>query len=580
MSRSIRYTASPLLTSRTPVWRSKLVVSALALGFVGLGARAAYIQVFNNDFFQRQGEVRYSRTLELPANRGRILDRNGLILASSVPSPSIWAIPEDVDLNDTQRNNLAKLLELPLAELNKKLADEDKNFVWLKRHVEPEKAKQIAEAGFKGIYQRTEFKRQYPEGEAAAHVVGFTNVEDNGQEGIELLYNSTLLGRPGSRHVIKDRLGQSVEQVGESVPPVAGADIQLSIDTKVQFFAYQKLRDAVVNNRAQAGSVVVLDANTGEVLALANYPSYNPEKRINLSGAQLRNRALTDTFEPGSVMKPFTIGLALETGRVKTSTIIDTSPGSVTITGATIRDSHPHGALTVEQVIQLSSNVGTTKIAMQMPAGEMWETFSGAGFGQKPQIEFPGAVPGKLRPYKTWRPIEQATASYGYGLSASLFQMVRSYTVFSHDGQIIRSTLLKNDEPAVGVPVFSSDTAAKVRKMLQMAAGPGGTAPKAQTAGYSVGGKSGTAYKQMGKGYGSEGNRKYRSWFVGMAPVDKPRIIVGVMLDEPSAGKYYGGEVAAPVFSETVQQTLRVMGVQPDISIRPQIVANAAEESF
>jgi len=580
MSRSIRYTASPLLTSRTPVWRSKLVVSALALGFVGLGARAAYIQVFNNDFFQRQGEVRYSRTLELPANRGRILDRNGLILASSVPSPSIWAIPEDVDLDDAQRANLAKLLELPLAELNKKLADEDKSFVWIKRHVEPEKAKQIAELGFKGIYQRTEFKRQYPEGEAAAHVVGFTNVEDKGQEGIELLYNSTLLGRAGSRHVIKDRLGQSVEQVGESVAPVAGKDVQLSIDTKVQFFAYQKLRDAVVNNRAQAGSVVVLDANTGEVLALANYPSYNPEKRLNLNGAQLRNRALTDTFEPGSVMKPFTIGLALESGRVKSSSIIDTAPGSVTITGATIRDSHPHGALTVEQVIQVSSNVGTTKIAMQMPASEMWETFSGAGFGQKPQIEFPGAVPGKLRPYKTWRPIEQATESYGYGLSASLFQMVRSYTVFSHDGQIIRATLLKNDEPAVGIPVFSAETAAKVRKMLQMAAGVGGTGPKAQTAGYSVGGKSGTAYKQMGKGYGSEGNRKYRSWFVGMAPIDKPRIIVGVMLDEPSAGKYYGGEVAAPVFSETVQQTLRVMGVQPDITIRPQIVAHAVEESF
>jgi len=580
MSRSIRYTASPLLTSRTPVWRSKLVVSALALGFVGLGARAAYIQVFNNDFFQRQGEVRYSRTLELPANRGRILDRNGLILASSVPSPSIWAIPEDVDLDDAQRASLAKLLELPLAELNKKLADEDKNFVWLKRHVEPEKAKQIAEAGFKGIYQRTEFKRQYPEGEAAAHVVGFTSVEDNGQEGIELLYNSTLLGRAGSRHVIKDRLGQAVEQVGESVPPVSGKDVQLSIDTKVQFFAYQKLREAVISNRAQAGSIVVLDANTGEVLALANYPSYNPEKRLNLNGAQLRNRALTDTFEPGSVMKPFTIGLALESGRVKTSTIIDTSPGSVTITGATIRDAHPHGALTVEQVIQVSSNVGTTKIAMQLPASEMWETFSGAGFGQKPQIEFPGAVPGKLRPYKTWRPIEQATASYGYGLSASLFQMVRSYTVFSHDGQIIRSTLLKNDEPAVGIPVFSADTAAKVRKMLQMAAGPGGTGPKAQTAGYSVGGKSGTAYKQIGKGYGSDGNRKYRSWFVGMAPIDKPRIIVGVMLDEPSAGKYFGGEVAAPVFSETVQQTLRVMGVQPDITIRPQIVAKAVEESF
>ena len=580
MSRSIRYTASPLLTSKTPVWRSKFVVAAIALGFVGLGARAAFIQVFNNDFFQRQGEVRFNRTLPLPANRGRILDRNGLILASSVPAPSIWAIPEDVELDSSQRQNLAKLLGIELTELNKKLADEDKSFVWLKRQMDPDRAKEIADLNLKGIYQRTEFRRQYPEGEAAAHIVGFTNVEDNGQEGIELLYNNTLLGRAGMRRVIKDRLGQAVEQIGETVAPVAGQDVQLSIDTKVQFFAYQKLRDAVLANRAQAGSIVVMDASTGEVLALANYPSYNPEKRTNLSGAQLRNRALTDTFEPGSVMKPFTIGLALNSGRVKTSTIIDTSPGSVTITGATIRDAHPHGALTVEQVIQVSSNVGTTKIAMQLPASEMWETFSGAGFGQKPQIEFPGVVSGRLRPANSWRPIEQATASYGYGLSASLFQMVRSYTVFSHDGQVIRATLLKNSEPAVGVPVFSPDTAAKVRKMLQMAAGPGGTGPKAQTAGYSVGGKSGTAYKQIGKGYGSDGNRKYRSWFVGMAPIEHPRIIVGVMLDEPSAGKYFGGEVAAPVFSETVQQTLRVMGVQPDIAIQPQIVAKAVAESF
>jgi cell division protein FtsI (penicillin-binding protein 3) len=580
MSRSIQYTASPLLTSRTPVWRSKFVVGAVALGFVGLGARAAYIQVLNNDFFQRQGEVRTNRTLELPANRGRILDRNGLILASSVPAPSIWAIPEDVSLEPAERKQLAQLLEMPEADLSKKLADEDKTFVWLKRQIDPDNAKKIAELNFKGIYQRTEYRRQYPEGEAAAHVVGFTNVEDNGQEGVELMFNSALLGRAGSRHVIKDRLGRAVEQVGETVPPEAGKDLQLSIDTKVQFFAYQKLREAVLSNRAQAGSIVVLDALTGEVLALANYPSYNPEKRVNLTGAQLRNRALTDTFEPGSVMKPFTIGLALNSGRVKTSSIIDTAPGSVTITGATIRDAHPHGALTVEQVIQVSSNVGTTKIAMQMPASEMWETFSGAGFGQKPQVEFPGVVSGRLRPAKTWRPIEQATASYGYGLSASLFQMVRSYTVFSHDGQVIRATLLKNNEPAVGVPVFTADTAAKVRKMLQMAAGPGGTGPKAQTAGYSVGGKSGTAYKQQGKGYGSEGNRKYRSWFVGMAPIDQPRIVVGVMLDEPTAGKYFGGEVAAPVFSETVQQTLRVMGVQPDIAIKPQILANTVQESF
>ncbi len=578
--RGIQYTSSPLLASRTPVWRSKFVVGAIAMGFTGLVVRAAYIQVYANDFFQRQGEVRFARTIDLPADRGRILDRNGLILGSSVPAPSIWAIPEDVELEKGQLAQLAKLLNMPAADISKKLQDEDKSFVWIKRQVDADIAKKIAALNIKGIYQRKEYKRQYPEGEAAAHIVGFTNVEDNGQEGVELMFNKELLGRPGMRHVIKDRLGRAVEDVGEMVPPVPGRDLQLSIDSKVQFFAYQKLRDAVVTNKAKAGSVVVLDAITGEVLALANYPSYVPDKRQNLTGEQLRNRALTDTFEPGSVMKPFTVGLALDTGRVKPATLIDTAPGTVTITGATIRDSHPHGALTVEQVIQVSSNVGTTKLAMQMPASEMWQTFSQAGFGQKPQIEFPGVVSGRLRPYKSWRPIEQATISYGYGMSASLFQMVRSYTVFSHGGQIIPATLLKSSQPAVGVPVFSEQTAAKIRHMLKMAAGPGGTAPKAQTIGYSVGGKSGTAYKQIGKGYGSDGNRKYRSWFVGMAPIEQPRIIVGVMLDEPSAGKYYGGEVAAPVFSETVQQTLRMLGVQPDMAVQPHIVANAVEESF
>jgi cell division protein FtsI (penicillin-binding protein 3) len=580
MSRSVQYTSSPLLASPTPVWRSKLVVGAIALAFCGLAARAAYIQVVANSFYQRQGEVRFARTLELPANRGRILDRNGMILASSVPAPSIWAIPEDVELDKSQLSQLAALLEMPASELSKKLDQDDKTFVWIKRQVDADAAKKIAALNLKGIYQRKEYKRQYPEGEAAAHIVGFTNVEDNGQEGVELLFNKALLGKPGVRHVIKNRLGQAVEDIGEIVPPVDGRDLQLSIDSKIQFFAYQKLRDAVQLNKAQAGSVVVLDAITGEVLALANYPSYTPDKRQNLTGAQLRNRALTDTFEPGSVMKPFTIGLALEKGRVKPTTIIDTAPGSVTIAGATIHDAHPHGALTVQQVIQVSSNVGTAKIAMQMPASEMWETFSQAGFGQKPQVEFPGVVSGRLRPYNKWRPIEQATISYGYGLSASLFQMARSYTVFSHDGQIIPATLLKNTEPAVGVNVFSPGTAAEIRKMLQMAAGPGGTGPKAQTVGYSVGGKSGTAYKQIGKGYGTDGNRKYRSWFVGMAPIDVPRVIVAVMLDEPSAGKYFGGDVAAPVFSETVQQTLRLLNVQPDMAVRPNIVANAEPESF
>ena len=580
MSRSVVYTSSPLLASRTPVWRSKFVVAVIALGFVGLVARAAYIQVFANEFFQKQGEVRFARTLELASNRGRILDRNGLILASSVPVPSIWAIPEDVERDPVRLKQLAKLLEMPLAELNKRIENEDKSFVWLKRQVDDAVAKEVMALKLDGIYERKEYKRQYPEGEAAAHVVGFTNIEDKGQEGIELAFNKELAGHNGSRRVIKDRLGRAVEDVGEKIAPVDGPDLQLSIDSKVQFFAYQKLRDAVQVNKARAGSVVVLDVVTGEVLALANYPSYEPTKRVNMSGEQLRNRALTDTFEPGSVMKPFTIGLALETGRVTPQTLIDTGPGKYTITGSTISDSHPNGVLTVEGVIQKSSNIGTAKIALQMPAREMWELFSNAGFGQKPQISFPGAVSGRLRPYKTWRTIEQATMSYGYGLSASLFQMAHSYTVFSNDGLIIPVTMLKSSEPAVGVPVLSAHTAGQVRKMLQLAAGPGGTGQKAQTIGYSVGGKSGTAYNQIGKGYGSAGNRKYRGWFVGLAPIEKPRIIVGVMIDEPSAGQYYGGAVAAPVFSEVVQQTLRMMNVQPDMAVKPQIMSKAEEESL
>ncbi|MDR7380176.1 cell division protein FtsI (penicillin-binding protein 3) [Rhodoferax ferrireducens] len=576
MSRSVRYTSSPLLASKTPVWRSKLVVAAIAVGFLGLTARAAYIQVIGNDFFQRQGEVRFARTLELPANRGRILDRNGLILASSVIAPSIWAIPEDVDHDPVKLKQLAKLLEMPLADLNKKL-NEDKTFVWVQRQVDEPIAQQIAALNIKGIYQRKEYKRQYPEGEAIAHVVGFTNVEDNGQEGIELAFNKELGGKPGSRRVIKDRLGRVVEDVGDQVPPVDGREIQLSIDSKVQFFAYQKMRDAVIANKAKAGSVVVLDAITGEVLALANYPSYIPNKRKNLTGEQLRNRALTDTFEPGSTMKPITVAMALEAGRITPQTLVDTSPGRLTITGSTITDTHNYGLLTVEGVIQKSSNVGATKIAQRMSPHEMWDTYTAVGFGQKPQISFPGAVSGRLRPWKTWRPIEQATMSYGYGLSASLFQMAHSYTAFAHDGEIIPATMLKSSEPAVGVKVFSAQNAAAIRKMLQMAAGPGGTGPKAQTVGYSVGGKSGTAHKQVGKGYASN---KYRAWFTGMAPIDKPRIIVAVMVDEPSAGQYFGGAVAAPVFSEVVQQTLRMMGVQPDLDVKAQVVTQAVEESF
>jgi cell division protein FtsI (penicillin-binding protein 3) len=577
MSKSVLYTSSPLLASKTPVWRSKFIVAAIALAFLALAGRAAYVQVFGNAFFQRQGEVRFARTLELPANRGRILDRNGLILASSVVAQSIWAIPEDVDRDKGKLQQLARLLDMPVSELNKKIEDEDKNFVWLKRQVDEPVAQQIEALGIRGVYQRREYRRKYPEGEAASHVVGFTNVENLGQEGVELTFDKALAGRAGSRRVIKDRLGRVVEDVGEQVPPVDGRDLQLSIDSKVQFFAYQKLRDAVLENKAKAGSVVVLDSITGEVLALANYPSYLPEKRQNLTGEQLRNRALTDMFEPGSTMKPITVAMALEAGRITPQTVIETGPGRFNIGGFTISDTHNYGALTVEGVIQKSSNVGALKIAQKMSPHEMWDTYTALGYGQKPQLQFPGVVTGRLRPWKNWRPVEQATMAYGYGLSASLFQMAHSYTAFAHDGQIIPVTMLKSSEPAVGVKVFSAQNAAAVRKMLQMAAGPGGTGQKAQTVGYSVGGKSGTAHKQVGKGYASN---KYRSWFTGMAPIDSPRIIVAVMIDEPSAGQYYGGAVAAPVFSQVVQQTLRMMAVQPDMAVKPQIVVQAAEESF
>jgi cell division protein FtsI (penicillin-binding protein 3) len=566
-----------LLTSKTPVWRSKLIVATIALAFAGLAVRAAYVQVIDNAFFKRQGEVRFARTLKLPANRGRILDRNGLLLATSVPAPSIWANPEEMERDAEKLGQLARLLGMTPSELEKKLANEDKTFVWLKRQLDEPLAKEILALDIKGVYTIKEYKRLYPEGEAAAHVVGFTNVEDVGQEGMELVFQDQLSGRSGSRRVIKDRLGRVVEDIGEAVLPVDGEDLQLSIDNKVQYFAYQKLRDAVLEHKAKAGSVVVLDAQSGEVLALANYPSYAPDKRVNLSGEQLRNRALTDTFEPGSTMKPFVISLGLEKGIIQPETRIDTSGGRLTIAGSTISDSHAHGTLTVNEVIQKSSNIGTVKIAMQMQPRDMWEIYTQVGFGQKPQVPFPGVVSGRLRPYKTWRPIEQATMSYGYGLSTSLFQLARAYTLFSRDGEIIPASLMKIDHPAVGVRAISAQNAIAVRKMLHMVAGPGGTAPKAQTVGYSVGGKTGTAHKQEGKGYSG---KKYRGFFVGLAPIENPRIIVAVMIDEPSNGRYFGGDVAAPVFSETVQQTLRLMGIQPDMSVKPQTAVQAVEESF
>ena len=587
--KNISLGVNPLLTSHTPVWRSRLMVAGLALGFIGLSVRAAYIQIIGNDFFVRQGEVRFARTLELPANRGRILDRNGLILASSIPAQAIWAFPEEVSqqADHAKLAAMAKLLGMSLKDVQAKLADDEKTFVYIKRQVDEDIAKKIADLRIAGIYQRKEYRRQYPEGAAMAHIVGFTDIEDKGLEGIERTFNEQLAGRTGSRRVIRDRLGRVVESVGDGVPPVDGRDLHLTIDSKIQYFAWQKLRSAVEAQRAKGGSVVVLDVQTGEVLALANYPSYDPNNRKNLTGEQLRNRALTDIYEPGSTMKPVTVALALEQKKVTPQTVIATDPGKLTIQGATIGDVHNYGTLTVSGIIQKSSTVGVAKVAQRLSDQDMWENFRHIGIGQKPDLPFPGIASGRLRPWKSWRPIEHATMSYGYGLSASLFQITRAYSVFARDGVLMPVSLVREGaadtsgkfhptDSSTGVRVYRPDVAKDVMHMLHLVTSPGGTAQQAQTSGYSVGGKTGTARKQVGKNY-SENH--YRASFVGVAPIETPRVVVGVMIDEPQ-GSIYGGAVAAPVFSEVVQQTLRLLGVAPDMSVQPGVVIDAAQESL
>ena len=560
MVRPVKHSRNALLTTKLSAWRSRFVLGMLALAFVALGLRAFWLQAWSTEFLQKQGASRYERALEIPANRGKIVDRSGAMLASSLPAKAIWADPEDVDAPREKLNELAKLLSMDRRELDRKLA-EDKNYVYLKRQVDADVAARVAALNIRGINQRNEFKRHYPEGETVAHIVGFTNVEDVGQEGFELAQQQRLAGKPGARRVIKDNLGRFIEQIGSGREPQDGADLTLSIDTRIQFLAFNALRDAVREHRAKAGAVVVVDVQTGEVLALSNWPTYDPNNRGQLTGAQLRNRVITDTFEPGSTMKPFAIAMGLEAGKVRPSTVIETAPGKLTIGTATIGEAHPHGALTVEQVLQKSSNVGTVKIALQLPPQKMWEGFTSVGFGQAPQIGFPGTVSGRVRPYKNWKPIEQATMSYGHGISVSLIQMARAYTVFARDGDVIPLTMTRTDVEATGVPVFRPETAQAVRKMLEMAAGPQGTAPQAQISGYRVGGKTGTAYKQENGAYQTN---KYISSFVGFAPVSKPRIVVAVMIDEPSAGKHYGGEVAAPIFARITGEALRAMRVAPD----------------
>lgn len=563
--RGHRFTESPVLQLAMQGWRSRMVVLLLLAALGLLVGRSFYLQIINNDFLQEKGDSRYRRDIEVSASRGRIVDRNGDMLAVSTPMKSIWAIPGDArQMSLEQKRQLAAYLDISAKELDGKLGS-DKSFVFVKRQVPPEVADRIAAMKLPGVHDEKEYRRYYPTGDMTAHIVGFTGVDDKGLEGAELAFQNSLIGRPGARSVIKDRRGQIVEDVGAMKPPQDGKDITLALDSKIQYLAYSQLKAAVTENKAKAGGAIVVDAKTGEILALANWPTYNPNNRENLSGAQLRNRAVTDTFEPGSVMKPFTISLALEKGHVRFDTVINTAPGHLTIGTATISDAHPHGALTVAQVIQKSSNVGTAKMALTFQPRELWEMFDQVGFGRAPHLGFPGEVNGRVRPWKNWRPIEQATMSYGQGISVSLVQLARAYTVFARDGELIPLSLTRLDNvPVTGTRVFSPETMREVRAMLEMAVQPEGTAPKARVAGYRVGGKTGTAYKVEGGVYA---HNKYIGSFVGVAPLSDPRLVVAVMIDEPSGAVHFGGDVAGPAFSQIMGGSLRILGVPQDAPV-------------
>ena len=559
--RGHRFTESPVLQLALQGWRSRTVGLLLMAAFAALVGRSFYLQVINNDFLQEKGESRYLRDIEVSASRGKIVDRNGDMLAVSTPMKSIWAIPGDArTMNAAQKRQLAALLDMSVRELDGKIAPE-KTFVFIKRQVPPETADRIAALKLPGVHQEKEYRRYYPTGDMTAHIVGFTGVDDKGLEGVELAFQPSLIGRHGSRTVIRDRRGNIVEDIGALKPPQDGKDVRLALDSKIQYLAYSQLKAAVEKHNAKAGGAIVLDTRNGEILALVNLPSYNPNNREHLSGAQLRNRAITDTFEPGSVMKPFTAALALELGKVRPDTVINCAPGKLTIGSATISDAHPHGALTVAQVVQKSSNVGTVKIALGFPPKDMWEMLDSVGFGQAPNLGFPGEVHGRLRPWKNWRPIEQATMSYGHGVSVSLIQLARAYAIFARDGETGPLTLIRSDEPPPhGARVFSQQTAREIRTMLEMAVQPEGTAPKARVPGYRVGGKTGTAYKIEGGVY----VRKYIASFIGLAPIGDPRLVVAVMIDEPTGGAHYGGDVAGPVFSQIMGGSLRTLGIPPD----------------
>lgn len=547
-----------LLRLKISPGRSKFVYFILLSLFIVLAVRLGLLQLgFNTEFLQKQGAMRFQRTIEVPAMRGQIFDRNGVILATSVTAKAIWIIPQDVEITPAQIKEVSKHLEIPTSELRKKI-NSSRTFVYLKRQVPVEVADKVLEMKIPGVHWTREFLRSYPDGEAAAQIVGITGLDGNGIEGIELAAEKRLAGKTGSRRVLKDRLGRIIEDAWIK-EPVNGENIYLTIDSRLQNMAYQALEARVKDVNAKGGSIVIADPKTGDILALANYPSFNPNERNKISRAGVRNRAIVDTYEPGSTMKPFSVAAGLEEKKVRPETLFQI--GARMFFGRhSIGDSHYSKELTVTGIIQHSSNIGTSKVALLMSPQTMWSYYDKLGFGHAPQIGFPGAVAGRLRPAKTWRPIEQATMSYGHGVTVSLLQQVRAYTTFARDGDMIELSIYRDRAYREPQRVYSSKTTKEMRAMLARVVEKGGTGYRARVEGYTAAGKTGTAYKVESGQY----VRKYVAGFTGYAPAHAPEIVVGVMIDEPAVGKHFGSYAAAPLFSEVVSKTLRLMAVPPD----------------
>lgn len=543
------------------MWRSALVTAVFVVGAVLMVARAFDLQVLRKDFLQDQGQARHVRTVEMPAHRGTITDRNGEPLAVSTPVASVWVNPRELSAAAARLPELANVLQENPRDLVKLVAErQDREFVYIKRHIAPQLAEAVDALAIPGVHLQREYKRFYPAAEVTAHLLGFTNIDDKGQEGLELAFNEWLSGAAGAKRVLRDRLGQTIEDLEMLSAPNPGKTLKTSIDLRLQYLAYRELKSAIQENDAISGSIVVLDATTGEVLALANQPSFNPNNRSELQGASYRNRAITDVFEPGSSFKPFPVMAALETGKWKPSTTVDTSPGFIKVGGYTIPDKRNYGVIDVTTVLAQSVNVGASKIALSLERDQLWSVLARFGFGSVTGSGLPGESNGMLPHWQRWREVTQATLSYGYGLSVTPLQLAQGYAIIAADG-ISRPVSFIAGETSPGEQVVQSRSARSMRQMLETVVQPDGTGSAAAVNGYRVAGKTGTARKAIAGGYASD---RHIAVFAGMAPVDNPRLVTVVVINEPRKNKYYGGAIAAPVFSRVMAGGLRLLNVPPD----------------